>query len=407
MPVDLKNMPGVSIRPSPPKFVRWVLVLIILIGLSVMTSRIVNGNNNLWLTVGLPVLIISGLLFILFIIYLMRSIFANSRDREREKTIIRETRRGRRALQILASECCTAHSSADNPFAPVGGNLLKNEDVFFPQRSWRGEENMRLSQIIRVEELQEEQHLQTLLTSLMSKLTQPLSLLPVEKPVVVLLESSSSVPEGRVNALFWQAWHQADIRQPVSTLEGSGAQVIDNWLDHHIYSEAVLLIVSWQYAPADTPFSAETVNGVLLGNRLTQDVLPPLAFLHRPECGEGTMDALCYAITQALDWVPIKAEKTGHLWLCGVHAETEDYVALMKAIDVTSLESVDQFTGIHNFNDFFGDSGKAALWLAIAAATQSMQQQPAYHLLISREQQNGKVWNMVVSPATSLQDGEI
>ncbi|WP_276330834.1 hypothetical protein [Serratia inhibens] len=42
---------------------------------------------------------------------------------------------------------------------------------------------------------------------------------------------------------------------------------------------------------------------------------------------------------------------------------------LMKAIDAAGLESVDPLTGLHNFNDFLGDAGNAALWLAVAGAT--------------------------------------
>lgn len=43
--------------------------------------------------------------------------------------------------------------------------------------------------------------------------------------------------------------------------------------------------------------------------RLAQDVLPPLAVLHRPETGEGEMDVLHYAMFY---WVPVNAEKPNH-----------------------------------------------------------------------------------------------
>ena len=406
MSVDLKNIPDISVRPSPPKLTRWMAVLVILIGLAVVVFRLMTGENNPWLTVGLPALAVGGLLFILLVIYLLRSIFANAHDRAREETIIREVRRGRRALQILAAECCTAHSSADNPFTTIGSHLIKNENVFFPQRSWRGEENMRLSQITRTGGLKEEQYLEILFTSLIHKMAHPLSLLPADRPVVVLLEHSSSVPEDKAYALFWQAWKKSGIKQPTSTLAGSGAEAIDRWLDLHIRSEAVLLVVSWQHAPANTLRSAEAISGVLLGNRLTQNSLSPLALLHRPESGEGAADALHYAILQALDWVPVKAGKLEHLWLSGVDIENEGYVTLMEAINAAGLESVDRTTGVHHFNEFLGDPGKAAFWLAVAAATQSMQQQPAYHLLISREQQHGKVWSMVVSPIAPVKESE-
>lgn len=107
-------------------------------------------------------------------------------------------------------------------------------------------------------------------------------------------------------------------------------------------------MVSWQYAPLNTSMSAEAISGILLGNRLTQDILPPLAFLHRPEAGEGEPDALHYAITQALDWVPVGVEKPEHLWLSGVDAETEAHAALMKGISTTGLKNVDPQMGFHN-----------------------------------------------------------
>ncbi|WP_169405428.1 hypothetical protein [Rouxiella aceris] len=110
-------------------------------------------------------------------------------------------------------------------------------------------------------------------------------------------------------------------------------------------------MVSWQYAPGSTPLSAEAVSGVLLGNRLTQNILPPLAFLHRPEAGQGTSLG------------SLAAEKAKDLWLSCVEAETDEYVALMKAIDGTGLDSVDRRSGFHNFNDFLGDPSNAALWV--------------------------------------------
>lgn len=74
---------------------------------------------------------------------------------------------------------------------------------------------------------------------------------------------------------------------------------------------------------------------MLQGNCLAQDALPPLAFLHHPVTGEGEVDALHYA-------------------------------TLMKAIDTAGLESVDSFTGLHNFNESLGEAGNADLWLAVA-----------------------------------------
>jgi len=109
---------------------------------------------------------------------------------------------------------------------------------------------------------------------------------------------------------------------------------------------------------------------------------------------------------QALDWGPVKSSEIQHLWLSGVEDEMDNYATLIKAIADSDLKNVSQKTGTHNFNDYLGDPGKAGVWLAIVAATQSMQQQRVHHLLICREQQNGKFWNMVVSPTVPDEERE-
>lgn len=407
MPVDLKNIPETCIRPTPPRLSRWMGVFVILVGLSIFLSRLLTGKNNMWLSVGVPGLVVGASLLILFLIYLLRQIFANAWDKQREKTIIQEVRRGRRVLQILAAECCTAHSSADAPFASVASNLLRNENVLFPQRSWRGEENIRLSQLARTAGMSEESHLELLFTALAKQLALRFALLPENKPVRLIFESSSSLPEEQTEAIWWRAWESRGITQPCSRISVSGMQPIDHWLDHNIQSEDLLLVVSCQYAAADTALSAEAVSGVLMGNRLTQHLLPPIAFLHRPEQVGESSDAFEYAIRQALDWVPVTPEVPEHLWLSGMTAETDEYLTLMKAISSSSLSSIEPQTRIHNFNDFMGNPGKGAAWIAVAAAAQAIQQHPAHHLLICHEQQNGKVWNMVVSPVDSIKESGV
>ncbi|MEB7276925.1 hypothetical protein NEN81_00980 [Enterobacter asburiae] len=406
MPVDLKNIPEPSVRPAPPKFVRALMVLIILIGLSITLSRLFTGNNNVWFSVIVPTVIIGGVIFVRFINYQVQQLVANSHDMLREKTIIQEVRRGRRALQILFAECCTAHSLCETPFASGSNSLVNNENVFFPQRSWRGEENVRLSQLPRPIKIKEEKHLSLLFTVLAERLAISFSAYPKERPVMVLLDFTSSIPEKKAINLWQQAWQNAGIQQTLNRINSFGAQAVDEWLDHNIRSDALLLVLSWHYAPINTRDSAEAICGVLFGNRLTQETLPSLAILHRPESGEGADEDLRYAITQALDWGPVKSSEIQHLWLSGVEDEMDNYATLIKAIADSDLKNVSQKTGTHNFNDYLGDPGKTGVWLAIVAATQSMQQQRVHHLLICREQQNGKFWNMVVSPTVPDEERE-
>ncbi|MEN3754840.1 hypothetical protein ABC733_25785 [Mangrovibacter sp. SLW1] len=74
--------------------------------------------------------VFSGFYCVCFVCSL-KHVSANAWDKQREEVILQEVRRGRRSLQILAAECCTAHSLIDTPFTPVTSNLLNNDNVLF------------------------------------------------------------------------------------------------------------------------------------------------------------------------------------------------------------------------------------------------------------------------------------
>ncbi len=65
-------------------------------------------------------------------IYLMQQIQANAWDSRREQVILQEVRRGRRALQILAAACSTAHDP-DLQFTGIADALLRNDNKSFPR----------------------------------------------------------------------------------------------------------------------------------------------------------------------------------------------------------------------------------------------------------------------------------
>ncbi|WP_413535693.1 hypothetical protein [Rahnella inusitata] len=56
MAVDLKNIPKTCISSTPPRLSRWMVVLVILVGLSILLSRLLTGKNNMWLSVGIDLL---------------------------------------------------------------------------------------------------------------------------------------------------------------------------------------------------------------------------------------------------------------------------------------------------------------------------------------------------------------
>ncbi|PWW04912.1 hypothetical protein [Mangrovibacter plantisponsor] len=404
MPVDLKKIPDVSCRPKMPEIKRWLVLFSFLVIVYVFILYFFTNLVGSFYFILVPAFFVFSGFYFVFFVFSLKHVSANAWDKQREAVILQEVRRGRRSLQILAAEYCTAHSFIDTPFTPAINNLLNNENVLFPQCSWRGEDNIRLSQLARSEGRDEEHHISVLFAELAKKIAIPLSQLPGSNPVMLLFEASSSIADDKLDNLWSQAWQAVGIQQSYTSINGSGPKVIDDWLDNNIRSKAVLLIIGLQYVPEHTAMSAEVISGILLGNRLTQQKIHPLAIIHRPELVLKNTDYQNNMITQALDWVPVNADKLKHLWISGVLGGTDECQVLMHSLENELLTEIDRKKGIHNFSDFIGGPGKASMSLAIAAATQSVNQKPEYHFLIIQESASANIWGMVISPCFITKD---
>ncbi len=409
MPVKLTTIPGPSLRPSPPTPLRWLIVLLGVIAAGILLMRFLGkllGNTEFWwFAIGIPVVFWVVLMGFRLAIYLMQQIQANAWDSRREQVILQEVRRGRRALQILAAECSTAHDS-DLQFTGIADALLRNDNKIIPQTAWNGGSSDRHSRLPVTEGLSPEAHLSATFSALLDNLAGPLSRLPPDNVVAILLESSSSIPNPRVQALWQQAWRESGICQPTTLLSGHGLSVIDHWLDHRINDNALLLVVAVQIAPEQPDMTGEAVVGLLLANRLTQKVLTPLALLHRPECALPQQETLQAGVLQAADWVPLPPDALQHLWLAGLSAGSEGYRSAIGVQGKAPLARITPGPDVHNFNEFLGCPGCAAPWLAIAAAAQAIGHSPTPHMILSSEQGSDTVWSTVVSPNASRKENE-
>lgn len=223
-------------------------------------GKLLGNTEFWWFAIGIPVVFWVVLMGFRLAIYLMQQIQANAWDSRREQVILQEVRRGRRALQILAAECSTAHDS-DLQFTGIADALLRNDNKIIPQTAWNGGSSVRHSRLPVTEGLSPEAHLSATFSALLDNLAGPLSRLPPDNVVAILLESSSSIPNPRVQALWQQAWRESGIGQPTTLLSGYGLSVIDHWLDHRINDNALLLVVAVQIAPEQPDMTGETVVG--------------------------------------------------------------------------------------------------------------------------------------------------
>ena len=410
MPVKLNTIPGPASRPARPKPLRWLSALICLIAAGILLmrflGRLVGETSFWWFAIGVPAVFWSTLMGFRLAVYMMQQIQANAWDQRREQVILQEVRRGRRALQILFADCSTAHS-ADQQFVAITDALLNNENKLFSQTSWQKEKGVRHSRLPIAENMSKEELISASFDHLLKNLTKQFSHLSSENPVAILFESCSSLPKERVQAIWLQAWQTSGICQPMTFLSGQGLDVIDHWLDHRIKDTALLLVIALQIAPEQSESTAEAVVGLLLGNRLTQKTLMPVGLLHRPEASPPQSEVLQSAVIQAADWVPLKTPNAlQHLWLAGLAEGSEAYQCAVVAQSNAPLANIDRHFGVHNFNEFLGDPGCAAPWLAIAAAAQAISQSPAPHMIISGEQDSDTVWTTVVSPTASHKENK-
>lgn len=231
MPVMMKSIPGPAWRPIPPVMSRWLMMLMLLLVTDILVSRITgSSSDDMFFWVIVLTLVWVGLVMLRLMFYFLQHIQANAWDRRREEKILQETRRGRRALQILSAEFITAHSVfKDNCFSLSPEALLRNESVLFSHPTRQGVGNVQHSRIGDRDNINisSEDILAKGLSSLLSPLSSLMSRLPVNNTIAVLFESSTSIPTKHIQELWQKAWEKSDIQQSVEYVQGSGLSFID------------------------------------------------------------------------------------------------------------------------------------------------------------------------------------
>lgn len=401
MPVNLKKIPSLSWRPQPPGVIRWLGTLLCLLVIGAFVSRLlekITGNDHFWvLTTAVPAGVWAIIAFIRFIVYLLQDIQANAWDERREAWILQEVRRGRRALQVLATEFITARP--DDELSPL--DVLRSRDSqLCAQNNWAGEDGCYHTRLPVSEKMTPELLLASSFSVLLEELKPALAEFPPNQPITLVLESTSSVASSLVSEYWRQVWREVGILQPVAWSEGHGLAFIDHWLDHGIRDNALLLIVALQIAPDSPDNTAEAIVALLLGNRLTQKTLTPLALLHRPE--KNPPETLVDGIAQSMDWVPLPENKLHHLWLAGLTNEQHGSVIALPG--KSSLTAINPVSDIYNLDRSLGHAGCAAPWLAIAAAAQAAQLSGEAHMIISGEPEHDDIWSAVVAPCVTQQE---
>ena len=407
MPVRLDQVPALAPRPARPRGWLWLGVLplmLLLAGTAFLfgTQAWRQQPVSFWgLALGLPLLVWCLLGFARVLLYFGQQQVADGWDKAREEDLINKVRRGRRVQQVLAVSLHTALQEPGGLPAAQRDALLSGTSALVAHPSVPGGAALRQSRLSGDTDEGPEHLLLRVLTQVLADLAQPLTQLPDDTPLALLLEVESGLAQNLLQRVWRQAWSESGIRQSTVPVEGGGLKALDQWLDHRIGDKALLLVVAFQFMPQQPEGTAEAAVGLLFGNRLTQTVLPSMAYLHRPEQErEPTTDALLYATSQALGWVPLDAQSIEQTWRVGVDTQRDaDVSSVMAAVPLPAKYS----EGVCNLDTLLGHPGKASPWLAIAAATQSIQCGAGPQFIFSGGScVDTGLWSTVVTPVPSL-----
>ncbi len=388
-------------RPVSPRPLRWFMTLAIMLAGNVILMKIFGRHiesQSFWLiALGVPAALWSVVVGGRVTIWMLKDMKANGFDKCREAWILSETRRTRRALQILNVSFTTGHLAERQ--SDVANEILNNTGLIAAQPNWLGTEGLRMSRIAANPNDTPSSLITRLFERLIENLSLRLALCSDKTSLSVVLDISSTVPRSEVLRLWEAAWAGSEMPFPIEYLGGTGLGVVENWLNVHFKESAMLLVVSLQVAPVNADNSAEAGVTLLFGNRLTQEMLPPLALLHRPESSPA--EELESGMRMAAYNVPIKDGIVKHLWLSGLNDQQHaEVVVHQKKSPAQAVEG----DSVINLDSAMGHAGAAAPWLAIAAAAEIVQRTQSPQMIICGDITQDVLWSSLVTPTASRKE---
>ncbi|WP_368545048.1 hypothetical protein [Enterobacter soli] len=403
-PYDLKNLPPLANRPKNINLIKWFFSLIVFFLVGSICLKVLFGSHVetvSWVWIILTIFLMWLAIFIVYVLmWLILHIRANGMDKAREDWILNQTRKSRRALQILYSGFITCHISDQSSFSPLQ-SLMKNKDGIISQIDRRGNSGIRHSQLPYSNTEPVLTLIKKCLNELLIPITQILKNLPSDTPVKILTELSTSVEHSDVKGTIRELMSNHCSDYSMEFISGSGMELIEDWLENNIHDHAVLLVLAMQVDPGKPDGTAEAMSAILFGNRLTQRTISPKAFLHRPDL--STSDALECSMQQAAYNVPLQDNVVKSIWLSNLTAE--QYQTVIKNVGKYPTEAVEPENIIYP-DTTIGHAGAASQWLICSAAACAAEQMEIPQMLIIGDGTKNLMWSGLIMPAVALQEKE-
>ncbi len=180
-----------------------------------------NGPHFWGLACGVPAFIWSLVASVRWLFFITQYIRADAWNKRREEVILQETRRGRRALQILSFSVQTALNG--DSVAETTAAFLARQQVLNTYVDLRGEDTVRRSVIPVLTNKPVTGRLSEIISRLFIDIRPQLFLLPPDFHINVLLEIDAPLSGASVRTIWQDEWQKPDSRKPVCFLPGAGA----------------------------------------------------------------------------------------------------------------------------------------------------------------------------------------
>ncbi|EET2418893.1 hypothetical protein OIA80_002849 [Escherichia coli] len=391
MPVRLNTIPDAESYPAPPARIKWLSALLLMLSVGVAITSLFasdelakNGPHFWGLACGVPAFIWSLVASVRWLFFITQYIRADAWNKRREEVILQETRRGRRALQILSFSVQTALNG--DSVAETTTAFLARQQVLNTYADLRGEDTVRRSVIPVLTNKPVTGRLSEIISRLFIDIRPQLFLLPPDFHINVLLEIDAPLSGASVRTIWQDEWQKAGLPEArLFSAPEPGLAAVDDWLDNFIQEKAVLLVISVYLEPKTPERTAES-----------STALTPPALLHRPERITDT-EMMASGIAQALDWMPVQPDAISGIWTAEL--DREQRTALLSLNQPFTQEAL-----MYELDAFLGRSGPAAPWLSVAAATLAAIQSQHPQLTLSGVQGGHYSWATVVSPFVSPQE---
>ena len=256
MPVRLNTIPDAEPYPAPPAHIKWLSALLLMLSVGVLLTSLFasdelakNGPHFWGLACGLPAFIWSLVASVRWLFFITQYIRADAWNKRREEVILHETRRGRRALQILSFSVQTALNG--DSVAETTTAFLARQQVLNTYADLRGEDTVRRSVIPVLTNKPVTGRLSEIISRLFIDIRPQLFLLPPDFHINVLLEIDAPLSGASVRTIWQDEWQKAGLPEArLFSAPEPGLAAVDDWLDNFIQEKAVLLVISVQIGRA-------------------------------------------------------------------------------------------------------------------------------------------------------------